>query len=90
MHTVISVKVDKEIKAQAQEIAKSVGVPLGTLINAYLRQLVTTRRVELYAPEKMTTKLEKAIAAIEADIVQGKNLSPKFKTAKEAVAWLSK
>jgi addiction module RelB/DinJ family antitoxin len=90
MNTVISVKVDKEIKAQAQEIAKSVGIPLSTLINAYLRQLVTTRRVELYAPEMMTPKLEKAIAAIEADIAQEKNLSPKFKTAKEAVAWLNK
>jgi addiction module RelB/DinJ family antitoxin len=90
MNTVISVKVNKEIKEQAQEIAKSVGIPLSTLINAYLRQLVVTRRVELYSPVQMTPKLEKAIAAVEADIAQGKNLSPKFKTAKDAMVWLNK
>jgi DNA-damage-inducible protein J len=90
MNTVISVKIDKEIKEQAQEIAKSIGIPLSTLINSYLRQLIATRRIELYAPEQMTTKLEKEIAKIEVDIKKGKNLSPKFKTASDAIVWLKK
>jgi len=90
MNTVISVKVDKDIKIAAQEVAKSAGIPLGTLINAYLRQLVATRRIEIYAPEPMTPHLEKLIAKAEKDIVQGKNLSPKFDNAKDAIAWLSR
>jgi addiction module RelB/DinJ family antitoxin len=89
-NTVISVKVDKKIKEQAMEVAKSTGIPLSSLINAYLRQLVATRRIEIYAPEPMTPKLERAIAAVEADIKQGKNLSPKFTNAKDAIAWLNK
>jgi addiction module RelE/StbE family toxin len=59
MNTVISVKIDKDIKASAQEVANSAGLTLSTLVNAYLRQVAATRRIELYAPEQMTPRLEK-------------------------------
>lgn len=61
--TVISVKTDKVTKEAAQEVAKSMGLNLSTLVNSYLKQVVYTRRVELFAPEEMTPKLEKAILA---------------------------
>lgn len=72
MNTVISVKVNKKTKEAAQEVAKSMGLNLSSLINSYLIQVVATRRVELFAPEKMTLKLEKLIEGIEAEIVEGK------------------
>lgn len=72
MNTVISVKVNKKTKEAAQEVAKSMGLNLSSLINSYLIQVVATRRVELFAPEKMTPKLEKLIEGIEAEIAQGK------------------
>ena len=71
MNTVISVKIDKDLKEAAQEVAKSIGIPLSTLINTYLRQVVATRRVELYAPEQMTSKLEGLIAEVESEIERG-------------------
>ena len=61
--TVISVKTDKITKEAAQEVAKSISLNLSTLLNAYLKQVIYTRRMELYAPEQMTPKLEKAILA---------------------------
>ncbi len=72
MNTVISVKTDKETKKDAQEVAKSAGLTLSALINSYLRQVVATRRIELYAPESMTPGLEKMIAEVEAEISGGK------------------
>jgi addiction module RelB/DinJ family antitoxin len=90
MNTVISVKVDKETKEAAKEVANSMGLTLSTLINAYLKQVVVTRRVELFAPEKMTPKLERLIGSIEKDIAEGKNLSPAFSSTEEAVEWLKK
>jgi addiction module RelB/DinJ family antitoxin len=72
MNTVISVKTDKETKQEAQEVAKSAGLTLSALINSYLRQVVATRRIELYAPEPMTPGLEKMIAVVEAEIAGGK------------------
>ena len=59
--TVISVKIDKDTKEAAQEVAKGMGLNLSTLVNSYLKQVVYTRRVELFAPEVMSPKLEKAI-----------------------------
>jgi len=44
--TVTSVKTDKKVKAQAQKLAKKMGFPLSTLINAFLRQFVRTQRVD--------------------------------------------
>ena len=61
--TVISVKTDKATKEAAQEVAKSMGLNLSTLLNSYLKQVIYTRRVELFAPEQMTPRLEKAILA---------------------------
>jgi addiction module RelB/DinJ family antitoxin len=90
MNTVISVKVNKATKEAAQEVAKSMGLNLSSLINSYLIQVVATRRVELFAPEQMTPKLEKAIGKIEKEIREGKGLSPVFTTAEEAIAWLHK
>ena len=90
MNTVISVKIDKETKEAAQELAKSMGLSLSTLINSYLKQVIVTRRVELYAPEQMTPKLEKLLAPIDADIKAGRNLSPAFSSVKEMRAWLNK
>lgn len=80
MSTVISVRINKEVKTAAQEVAESVGLKLGTLINAYLRQVAATRRIELYAPEQMTPKLEGFIAEIEAELHNG-SVSQKFQTA---------
>jgi len=72
MNTVISVKLDKGVKEAAQEVAKSAGLTLSALVNSYLRQVVATRRIELYAPEPMTPKLEGLIGMIEAEIAAGK------------------
>lgn len=71
MKTVMSVKIDPEIKLRAQEVAASIGISLSTLINAYLRQIVATRRVELHAPEPMTPKLEKLIREVEKERQRG-------------------
>ena len=90
MNTVIRVKVNKETKEAAQEVAKSMGLNLSSLINSYLIQVVATRRVELFAPEKMTPKLEKMIGKIEKDIQAGVGLSPAFSNAEDFLKDLKK
>ena len=82
MNTVISIKTNKATKVAAQEVAKSMGLTLSTLVNSYLIQVAATRRVELYAPEKMTPELERIISEVEADIATH-GLSPAFDTVEE-------
>lgn len=89
MNTVISVKVDKATKAAAQEVAKSAGLNLSTLVNSYLKQVVATRRIELYAPEPMSPALEKMIASVEAEIATGK-ISKGYNRPEDFLAALKK
>lgn len=79
MKTVISVKTDLSTKKAAQEVVKAAGLNLSTVINAYLHQLVATRRIEFYAPEQMSPKLESLIAEVEAEISAG-NVSATYDT----------
>lgn len=89
MKTVMSVKVDTETKEAAREVAKSAGLNLSVLVNAYLRQVAATRRIELYAPEPMTPNLEKLIGDVEQEIAAGK-VSPAHDTAAAFLADLKK
>ena len=82
MNTVISLRIDKQLKTSAQEVAESAGLKLGTLINAYLRQVVASRHISLFAPEQMTPKLEGLIADVEQEIADGK-VSKKFESTTE-------
>ena len=76
MNTVISVKVDKATKEAAREVAKSAALNLSVLINAYLRQLIATRRIELYAPEPTTPALDVLLAEAEREIARGNVSTP--------------
>lgn len=89
MNTVISVKINKDVKALAQEVAKSAGLTLSTLVNAYLLQVIATRRIELYSPEPMTPKLERLIVNIEKEL-KSKKISKKFDDVEEFLADLKK
>ena len=39
MKTMINIKADKEVKESAQRVAAELGLPLSTVINAYLKEL---------------------------------------------------
>ena len=71
MNKVITVKTDAATKKAAQELAKEMGLTLNSLINSYLKQVIVTRHVELYAPEPMTPKLEKLLKEAEEEIKRG-------------------
>ncbi len=89
MNTVISVRTDKDVKNAAQQVAKSIGISLSTMINAYLRQVIVTGRVEFYVPEQMTPKLEGLIAQVESELKSGQ-VSKKFDNANDFLADLKK
>ena len=89
MKTTISVSIDKTTKDEAQNLAQSLGLTLSSLINAYLKQVIIPRRIELYAPEPMTPKLEKLIAEAEAEVAAGEVSGP-FDNVEDFLADLKK
>ena len=43
MNTTMLIKTDKALKVKAQKLAKEMGLPLGTLVNNYLKTFVIGR-----------------------------------------------
>ena len=87
MTTTMSIKIDDNLKRRAQETAAAIGIPLSTLINAYLREVVATGRIEFSAPEQMTAQMERVIESAEKEIADGDTYGP-FNSAEEMLASL--
>lgn len=87
--TLINIKTDKILKTKAQKVAKDLGFPLGTIINAYLRNLVRERRVAFSAGPTPNAKTQKALEEIERDLDAGKNSYGPF-TVDEAIEFLNR
>ena len=79
----INIKTDKKLKDEAQKVAKELGLPLGTVINAYLREFTRTKEAKFSLIPRMTPKLEKVLDEVELDLKRGRNFSPFFTSVKE-------
>lgn len=60
MNTTILLKTDKGLKNEASRVAKELGVPLTTVMNAYLRQFVRERQITI-SLEPMPNKVKLAL-----------------------------
>ncbi|OGG73153.1 hypothetical protein A3A38_03430 [Candidatus Kaiserbacteria bacterium RIFCSPLOWO2_01_FULL_53_17] len=91
MKTMLSVKTDAKLKKKAQQVARDLGLPLGTIVNRYLQQLVTEQRVVFERPEIPNAETRKAIAQVRKDWAEGnmKAFSPAFDNAEDAITWLN-
>ena len=88
MNTVIHIKADKEVKENAQRAARELGLSLSDIINASLRNFIRTREIIFSSVPQMTPELERLLGRVEKDIKGGRNLSPTFKSAQEAIDYL--
>ena len=75
MYTTMLIKTDKELKQKAQKLAKEMGLPLGTLVNNYLRSFVVDRQVVFNAPMP-NKKTQRAIEASRKEFKTGKTAGP--------------
>ena len=88
--TVINIKTDKLLKRSAQKVAEEMGLPLGTIVNAYLRNLVREQRVIFSIPPTPNKKTQALLRSALRDMAQKKNLSPVFTTGEEMDAYLAR
>jgi len=84
--TLLTVKVDKKLKEKAQKTAERVGLPLGTVVNGFLRQFVRDKRI-VFSEETPTVYLERLLIEAEKEIARG-DISPAFTTGKSAAGYL--
>ena len=86
--TQLIVKTERELKERAARTAKQLGIPLGTIINAFLRQLVQDKTVTLSVAEVPTPALRRLFDQVDEDVRVGRNISPAFNNVEAAIAYL--
>jgi len=74
--TTLTLKTKKQVKELAQMRAMQLGIPLGTLINAFLRDLGQTGEVHFTIAEPITPKMAKIIDEMRTDIANGDTYGP--------------
>lgn len=72
MKTVLNLKIEKSLKNEAQLVAEGFGIPLGTIINALLRQLVHTKEISLNMSGEPTPFLRSVLRESEAELEKDK------------------
>ena len=86
--TTINIKADREVKKKAQKVARNLGMPLSTIINAYLNQFIRTKEVHFYLEGELKPSVKKRLDRLQKEALEGKNLSPAFRTPQEMDAYL--
>jgi len=86
--TVLNVKTDVEVKKEAQDVAKELGLPLSTIVNAYLKDLIRNRSVTFSVDLELKPEAAKRIDKALEDSKKGVNISPEFSSVEEMDAYL--
>ena len=88
MKTVLNIKTDREVKQKAQQIARDLGLPLSTVINAYLKEFVREREVRFSLEPQLRPEVGKLLEKASEDFKKHRSVSPAFAGAKEAIKYL--
>jgi antitoxin component of RelBE/YafQ-DinJ toxin-antitoxin module len=87
--TIINIKVSKDLKREAQELADEIGVPLTTVITANLKEFVRSRSLTVSAFPRLKSEIEQELGEAIADFEHGKNVSKVYTTPDEVTSHLS-
>jgi len=89
MTSQVVLKIDKKLKDKAIKKAQNEGLPLAAVLLLATKAYVDgDLDIQLVTQRKLTAKTRQELQKISKDIRQGKNLSPPFDNAKDAVAYL--
>jgi len=73
--TPLTIKIDTDVKHQAQKLAKGLGLSLSSIIENKLKEVIRDRRVVFEEPFIPNARTAKLMSEIEEDIKHGRNLS---------------
>lgn len=90
MKTILNIKTDKELKTEAQKVAKALGLSLSAVITQQLKNFVKERTVLFTDHPTPNASTRKMLDEALHDVSKKKNLSKSFSTADQLFASLDK
>lgn len=89
MNTQVIFKLDKKLKDLAMKKAQHEGLPFGVVLKLATKAFVEgTLDIGIITNESFNSSTSKKIAKAIADIKKKENLSPRFSSTKDAIAYL--
>jgi addiction module RelB/DinJ family antitoxin len=73
MNTTILIKTNKALKKEASRIAEELGIPLTTVINAYLGQFVRERKITLASQSLLSEVKLRELLGLSLEMDKGRN-----------------
>jgi addiction module RelB/DinJ family antitoxin len=86
---IINIKVSKNLKREAQDLADEIGIPLTTVISASLKEFVRSRSLTISAFPRLRSEIEQELSEAIADYKKGTNISKVFSKPSEVEDHLS-
>jgi len=86
--TLVSIKLDANIKKEAQKAAEDLGLSLSAVVNATLREFVRSKELHVSADWRPTAYLTRVMERAERNYEEGKEVSPRFHDVEDAIKWL--
>lgn len=80
-------KIESDIKDQAQKTAEELGFSLSAVMKALLKQFIRTQRLSVSIGEEPSTYMIEALKKSDKEYKDG-NSSPSFTNAKDSFKWL--
>jgi antitoxin component of RelBE/YafQ-DinJ toxin-antitoxin module len=89
MTSQVIVNVDTKLKKRAMQKARAQGLPFSAVLNSVIRAFVNGHiDVGITVTDRLNAKSRKQFEKAHDDYKKGKNVSPAFNTADEAIAYL--
>lgn len=87
--TSIHIKIESDIKTQAQKTAEELGLSLSAVMKALLKQFIRTQRLSVGLEEEPSAYMIEALKESDKEHEEG-NTSPSFANAEDSFKWLDK
>lgn len=82
----LNVKIDSQVKRELRDFANEVGVPVSSLINGSIRQMLRDRRVVFSTTLEPTASFATDLKRIEGDVKAGRNVSKHYSSVDDMFA----
>ncbi len=89
MQTMLSIKIDKEMKEKAQEVARALGVSLNAVINQTIKDFIAERKVTFADHPLPNKRTQKLLDRLLADSKANKNIVGSFDSAEDMIKALN-
>ena len=84
--TSLHIKIESDVKKQAQKTADELGLSLSAVTKALLKQFIRTRRLSVEVGEKPNAYLRESLKQSDEDLKAGRTVS--FKDTKDVLSYI--